>query len=192
LELVADAQDCAYAAHRHEITRADLAMALELRPDQANTHTIGELQKMTMVAHNINRIPLPPIPQNCFSGILLPPKPHQLTARTFDIITGAQTAQRMKQTLPVPKKKAGAGAGSATTSAVSTTNNPSYGVSRGRMIPIHLNATTNPPTSTAPAPTDGAPTPTTQGAVATPSLPTTTNTTTTTSTVIPNAMVPPS
>jgi histone H3/H4 len=41
LEVVADAQDCAYAAHRHGITRADLAMALELRPDQANAHTIG-------------------------------------------------------------------------------------------------------------------------------------------------------
>ena len=141
LELVADAQDCAYAAHRHDITRADLMMALELRPDQANTHTLGELQKMTMVSHNVNKMPLPPIPQHCYSGIVLPPKPHQLTARTFDIITGAQTAKKMNQALPVPKK----------TSIV--TSNPSYGASRGRLIPISMNAASTAPPMVAAAAT---------------------------------------
>mmetsp|Transcript_488 Transcript_488/g.800 ORF Transcript_488/g.800 Transcript_488/m.800 type:complete len:318 (-) Transcript_488:105-1058(-) len=130
LELVADAQDCAYAAHRHDITRADLTMALELRPDD-NRHTLGELQKMTLVSHNVNKTPLPPIPQECYSGIVLPPPPHQLTARTFDVLTGASVAQKMNQALPaVP----------ASGKSKSSSNNPSYGASRGRQIPIQLNA----------------------------------------------------
>jgi Transcription initiation factor IID, 31kD subunit len=139
LELVADAQDCAYAAHRHDITRADLILALELRPDTLShrTHTLADLQSMKMVAHNLNRIPLPPIPQHCYSGIVLPPKPHQLTARTYDIVTGAHTAQKMSQSFPlsgattsVPNPESSTGWNRAST--------PGYGASRGRMIPIKL------------------------------------------------------
>jgi histone H3/H4 len=155
LEIVADAQDCAYAAHRHEITRADLMMALELRTDHANTHTLVELQKMTLVAHNLNRIPIPPIPQHCYSGVLLPPKPHQLTSRTFDIITGAQTAQKMNQPLPSPRNKKNTTKSSSNnnknsaSSKTTTKNTPSYGASRGRLIPISLQTKSTP---TVPAP----------------------------------------
>lgn len=136
LELVADAQDCAYAAHRHDITRADLQMALELRPD-GSTHTLGEFQKMTVVSHNMNKMPLPPIPQQCYSGIVLPPAPHQLTARTFDVLTGASVAQKMNQALPaVP-------AGKNKSSINNSSSHPSYGASRGRQIPIQLNASSS-------------------------------------------------
>lgn len=139
LELVADAQDCAYAAHRHDIMRADLTMALELRPDNPNTHTLAELQKMTVFCHNVNKTPLPPIPQHCYSGVVLPPKPHQLTARTFDILTGAQVSLKMNQALPAPKEK-----------DASSSNAPSYGASRGRQIPINLSEKQSSKSSTKP------------------------------------------
>ncbi|KAI2513690.1 Transcription initiation factor IID [Fragilaria crotonensis] len=186
LEIVADAQDCAYAAHRHEITRADLMMALELRTDQANTHTIVELQKMTLVAHNLNRIPIPPIPQHCYSGVV-PPKPHQLTSRTFDIITGAQTAQKMNQPLPSPRNKKNTTKSSASgnnskntaSSTATTKNTPSYGASRGRLIPISLQTKSTP---TIPGPA-AAPPPAAQAAAA--PAPTSSNVPTTTTTPAP-------
>mmetsp|Transcript_27976 Transcript_27976/g.41318 ORF Transcript_27976/g.41318 Transcript_27976/m.41318 type:complete len:315 (+) Transcript_27976:173-1117(+) len=141
LELVADAQDCAYAAHRHDITRADLVIALELRPDQPNTSTLTELQKMNHFAHNINKKPLPPIPQQCYSGILLPPKANQLTARTFDVLTGAQVMKKMNQPLPTAPNSKRSGNDSINTSKKKATNStPSYGASRGPQIPININS----------------------------------------------------
>jgi hypothetical protein len=149
LELVADAQDCAYAAHRHDITRADLILALELRPDTLShrTHTLADLQSMKMIAHNLNRIPLPPIPQHCYSGIVLPPKPHQLTSRTYDIVTGAHTAQKMSQSLPVSGATTlVANPQSSSTGGWNRASTPGYGATRGRMIPIVLQS--KPPTPT--------------------------------------------
>lgn len=141
LELVADAQDCAYAAHRHDITRADLVMALELRPDQPNTSTLTELQKMNNFAHKINKKPLPPIPQQCYSGILLPPKANQLTARTFDILTGAQVMKKMNQPLPAaPNSKKSGNESTNAGNKKAASNTPSYGASRGTQIPITINS----------------------------------------------------
>jgi len=141
LELVADAQDCAYAAHRHDITRADLVMALELRPDQPNASTLTELQKMNHFAHNINKKPLPPIPQQCYSGIVLPPKANQLTARTFDVLTGAQVMKKMNQQLPAAPNSKKSGNDSNSNSNTKPPNNaPSYGASRGPQIPININS----------------------------------------------------
>jgi len=145
LELIADAQDCAYAAHRQDLTRADLIMALELRPDQPNTHTLAELQKMSHFSHNVNKKPLPCIPRDCYSGILLPPKSHQLTARTFDILTGAQVAQKMNQSLPTaPTNNNSDISGDKELNKKNTENKTSknitssYGALRGRQIPINL------------------------------------------------------
>jgi hypothetical protein len=126
LELLADAQDYAYSANRQEVTRADILLAAELRPDQPTFATHTQHHKMVVVSHQVNRKPLPPIPTHCYSGIVLPPKEHQLTARTFDVVTGAQVQQRMVGRLP---KLA-----TPTTPA----SGPSYGASRGRQIPISL------------------------------------------------------
>ena len=124
LELIADAQDYAYSANRQDVTRADLLLAAEFRPDQPCFATHALHHKMVLVSHQVNRKPLPPIPVHCYSGIVLPPEEHQLTARTFDIVTGAQVAQRMVGQLPTLVKP--------------TANGPSYGASRGRQIPISL------------------------------------------------------
>lgn len=129
IELVEDAQDYAYAAHRHDITRADLMLASEFRPDQATSHTLAELQKMTVFSHNINKIPLPTIPSNCYSGVVLPPRPHQLTTRTFDVVSGANISKKMSESLP----SAPSG-----TSSKKKSNNPSYGATKGRQIPVNM------------------------------------------------------
>jgi hypothetical protein len=78
---------------------------------------------------------------------------HQLTARTFDVISGAQVAQRMVAAPPA-----------ASTSKSTTITKPSYGASRGRQIPIQLNngdssvtgAPQNTVSSSAPLPTANA------------------------------------
>lgn len=129
LELLADAQDYASCANRPEVTAADLELANQMRPDvpiAVNT----QIPKLGLWAQHINRIPLPPIPPQCYSGVLLPPKRHQLTARTYDVVSGAQVAQRMVQPKPQLAKKA--------SSKSSAIPKPSYGANRGRQIPIQL------------------------------------------------------
>lgn len=158
LELLADAQDYAYVAGRNEITRPDLILANEMRPDHPVSVTT-QLPKLNLLASQINRVPLPPIPTQCYSGVLLPPKQHQLTARTFDVVSGAQVAQKMVQAAPsLPKK------------ALSKSSKPSYGAARGRQIsvslkekepeekPTPMDTTASSPTAPVPAPSSAAPT----------------------------------
>ena len=124
-ELIADAQDYAFVANRTEIAKEDLLLANEMRPDHPIAVTT-QLPKLNLLSQQINRIPLPPIPTQCYSGVLLPPKHHQLTARTFDVVSGAQVAQKIVQAAPsVPKKK-------------TTQSKPGYGAARGRQISINL------------------------------------------------------
>jgi histone H3/H4 len=148
LELLADAQDYAYSANRNDVTRADLLLAREMRADQPMA-TATQQPRLMSLAGQVNRAPLPPIPTHCYNGVVLPPEEHQLTARTFDVISGAQVAQRMVAAPPAASTKK------------STAPKPSYGASRGRQIPIQLNtgensatgATLNPASSSAPLPT---------------------------------------
>lgn len=145
LELLADAQDYAYSANRHDVTRADLMLAREMRPDQPMA-SVTQQPRLMQLAAQVNQVPLPPIPTHCYNGVVLPPKEHQLTARTFDVISGAQVAQRMVSAPP------------AAFSSKSTSPKPKYGALRGRQIPIQLStgeksateAPQNPVTPTAP------------------------------------------
>jgi len=130
LELIADAQDYAISAGRSEVTKADFNLAAQIRPDNPVAVTT-QLPKLNLLSKQINRIPLPPIPVQCYSGILLPPKRHQLTARTFDVVSGAQVTQRMVQTKPSIS-------GNDPTTQSRNVPKPSYGASRGRQIPINL------------------------------------------------------
>lgn len=143
IDILSDSQDYAFVANRTEISKADLALANEFRPDHPTSITT-QLPKLNLLAQTINRVPLPPIPTNCYSGVLLPSKRYQLTARTFDVVTSAQTAQRMVQAVPsLPAKSRSGGGqsskkGSSQSSKKSTKKAPSYGASRGRQIAIHL------------------------------------------------------
>lgn len=129
LELLADAQDYAYSANRYDISRADLVLAQEFRADQPLAD-FTQQPKLLHLAHQVNQKPLPPIPSTNYTGVVLPPKEHQLTARTFDVISGARIAQRM--VAPAPSAPA------ASKTANPTPMQPSYGASRGRQIPIHI------------------------------------------------------
>ena len=192
LELLADAQDYSHVAGRNEVTRQDLLLANEMRPDHPVSVTT-QLPKLNLLASQINRVPLPPIPTQCYSGVLLPPKQHQLTARTFDVVSGAQVAQKMVQTAPsLPKK------------ASSKSSKPSYGAARGRQIavslkekekepeekPIPMDTTGSSTTAPVPAPSSAAPTsaPSSGGSV---SAPASAPTTTLTSSASPGATNPP-
>jgi histone H3/H4 len=133
-ELMMSAQDYAYAAGRPEIATADLQLAQEMRADQHHS-VASQLPKLNLLAQQVNRAPLPPIPSQCFTGVLLPPKyPHQLTSRTFDVVSAAVVAQKMVQTVPASpaalKKKQ------------QQQQAMPYGASRGRQIPIQLKPTT--------------------------------------------------
>jgi histone H3/H4 len=159
MDVLTDSQDYAYVAGRTAIDRADLMLASEMRPDHPISITT-QVPKLNLLADRVNRVPLPAIPTQCYSGILLPPKHHQLTARTYDVVTSAQTAQRMVQAAPAPPSTGGSGGttnpswggggtkastgGSGSSGNVKATSSaggkpkPSYGATKGRQIPIHL------------------------------------------------------
>ena len=147
-ELVSSAKKFAEAAGRADITKADLQLAAELRHDHPVALS-SQLPKLNLLASQVNRAPLPPIPD---ASVKLPPPPFALTARTFDVLSGAATAQKMQMPFPRPPKTTAASAAS------SHSQQGSYGAIRGRQIPVKLkgaaaSAPTPPP---APAPATGA------------------------------------
>ena len=130
-ELLMDAQDYAHSASRNEINRQDLQLAIEMRGE---TETISsEIPKLNLIAQQVNRVPLPPIPPQCYNGVLLPPKEHQLTARTFDIVCASTVAQKMTRAMPTLRKK---------TVTINKADQTAYGAIRGPQIPITLKTTT--------------------------------------------------
>jgi len=97
LDLLADAQDYAYAANRHDVSTSDLLLAADLRADGGDflTDVATQQPKISAILHETNKKPLPTIPTTVYDGIALPPKHHQLTARTFDIVSGARISKKM-------------------------------------------------------------------------------------------------
>ena len=177
-ELVEDAQD--YAAHANgmfappttgpsstaattsggvpEPQARDFILAAEMRPDHPQAVT-AQLPKLNLLAQQVNAAPLPAIPPQCYGGVLLPSKKDQgssilLTARTFDVVSGAHVAQKMIAAVPLapaafasvgtpgspdatksPSKKSATASASGKEAAASK---PGYGASRGPQIPIKL------------------------------------------------------
>eukprot|EP00977_Amphora_coffeiformis_P006754 scaffold1484_cov173-Amphora_coffeaeformis.AAC.32 len=141
-ELVAAAKKYAEAAGRTEVTKPDLQLAAELRHDHPVALS-SQLPKLHHLAEQVNRKPLPPIPDT-YSGIKLPLPPHQVTARTFDVLSGAATQHKMESPLPRPPKATG--------------QQGSYGAIRGRQIPVKIKATAAlepSPAATPPPPSAG-------------------------------------
>jgi len=118
LEILADAQDYAIHAQRTTIPAllpADLLLAAEMREDgggggEGGVHgvssTLPTPEQIADVASDMNRVPLPPIPPNCYNGVALPPTERQLTARTYDVVNGARVAQRMMRGGDLPSTAA--------------------------------------------------------------------------------------
>jgi histone H3/H4 len=132
-DLIKDAQDYAHSASRLEITKQDLSLVMEFQ-DESNSIS-SQIPKLNLLSQQINRVPLPPIPPQCYSGVLLPPKEHQLTARTFDVVSGARISRRMTQILPINPR---------TPPKASSNDKPnqSYGAMKGPQIPITLKTNT--------------------------------------------------
>jgi len=84
-DLVLEAQEYAWHSGRNTIEAKDIKLAVEFNEEDIPPLRLRHATTMSM-AEELNMIPLPPIPNNCFNGIVLPPIDHQLTARTFDII----------------------------------------------------------------------------------------------------------
>ncbi len=129
-EIISNAQDLAFSANRSEVLDNDLQLAAKMRADFREAVS-AQIPKLNQMAQHVNREPLPPIPSHCYSGVLLPPKHHQLTARTYDVVSGARVQRKMIHKVPqAPKKKKGVAAAQ-----------PLYGASKGRPIAVKLKTT---------------------------------------------------
>jgi histone H3/H4 len=132
-DLTSHATDYAYAAGRPEIAAADLRLAADLR-HEPHSALSTQLPKLNLVATSVNKQPLPGYPTDCYSGIVLPPAPHQLTARTYDVITGQHVTA--KQTLSVQETPASRK--EKKQQDASKKKSPGYGAKKGTQIPIKL------------------------------------------------------
>jgi len=151
LELLADAQDYALHAQRGSsdnssmiaaLQPSDLLLAVEMREDTNGvSSTLPRVEDVQYVAEEVNRVPLPSIPRECYGGVVLPPVEEQLTARTFDVVNGARVVQRMMRGGDYPmglsevgnlgKKGGGGGGGGGRKTG-------SYGAATGRQISVNL------------------------------------------------------
>jgi len=81
-DLVSEAQEYAWHCGRTIVEAKDLQLAVELRHED----TSNSRPAVIAMAQDRNNVPLPPIPNHCYNGIVLPPLEYQLTARTFDVV----------------------------------------------------------------------------------------------------------
>ncbi len=178
LELLQDAQE--YAQHcngsastNSKVTSRDLELASQFLQDEEEEHQ--------GFSTDMNRIPLPLLPANCYTGIVLPDDNHTTTlARTYDVVSAARISQQfsLSSSSQPPKtntnnQNPNNNDNNASTIKSSSATTPSYGATRKRQIPINFKKSNN---------TDDNQTTTTTTTVAntnTPTSPMTTSATTT-------------
>ena len=129
-DLYADAQDYTWHANRKEVQPVDIKLAADLR--KSSDITAQSSSHIEALAEDCNSIPLPPIPNNCFHGVVLPPKEYQLTSRTFDVILEPTPSVQMD----VKKEES------------NSARKQSYGAHKGKQIQINLKSTTALPDTT--------------------------------------------
>jgi len=86
--LITDAADYAVHSHGNEtITSADLLLAKEMQGDDCLGQCNGEnMEQLARIAKETNRRVLPPIPDHCYNGIVLPDLEYTLLGRTYDVV----------------------------------------------------------------------------------------------------------
>jgi hypothetical protein len=101
--------------------------------------TLPCVEDIQGMADEVNRVPLPAIPRDCYGGVVLPPVEDQLTARTFDVVNGARVVQRMLRggDYPMSLGDVGRGGGGGGTSSTKRKVG-SYGAGIGRQIAVNL------------------------------------------------------
>lgn len=132
MELITDASD--YAMHSHgteSISPADLLLAKDMKDEERNINGQCNLDALAAIAHETNRIPLPPIPSDCFNGVVLPPIEYTLLGRSFDVVL----SKRNRSSSLDGKGKADHDAESVVPSVTSA----AYGAKRGiKQVQINL------------------------------------------------------
>lgn len=84
LSLITDAAD--YAMHSHSsdtITPSDLMLAKEMQDDGMD---VVDMEALARIAQETNRRMLPPIPDHCYNGIVLPSTEYTLLGRAYDVV----------------------------------------------------------------------------------------------------------
>ena len=86
--LITDAADYALHSHGNEtITSADLLLAKEMQGDDCLGQCNGEnMEQLARIAKETNRRVLPPIPDHCYNGIVLPDLEYTLLGRNYDVV----------------------------------------------------------------------------------------------------------
>jgi len=152
LEIYNDALDLAKHRAKNEagleIQGRDLKAAVDMRDDSNIISCLPPRNQFMILADQVNKVPLPPIPLNCYNGIVLPPsKENLLTNRTFDVLSASfvrSVMKKKKKIVPTINQNSTTNS-SATTGDTSTATAPatqsshsSYGAKKGPQIPINL------------------------------------------------------
>jgi histone H3/H4 len=136
MELITDASD--YAVHSHgteAISPADLLLAKEMKDEERNAHGQYNLDALAAIAHETNQRPLPPIPSDCFNGVVLPPVEYTLLSRSFDVVL----SKRNRSLSLDGKQKNQHDIIPSTESIVPSVASTAYGAKRGqKQVQIHL------------------------------------------------------
>ena len=153
LELLQDAQE--YAQHctngstssNTKVTSRDIQLASQFLQDEQDDNNDDHYGYST----DMNRIPLPLLPNNCYTGIVLPDDNHNTTlARTYDVVSAARISQQFSLSSQTPKTNTNHhnnnnnNKNNDTNSSnikSSSTTTPSYGATRKRQIPINFKKT---------------------------------------------------
>ena len=152
LELIDDAAEYSMLSSADEITPADLKFAAEENQKDNLVNSAENLDLLTHIADETNRSALPPIPNECYNGIVLPPPEHNLLGRTFDIVSHSIIIEKQANDYISHGTKNQGGndqiAGKNDDEAIKINvkknkrkTTPSYGASRGPQIEIKLNTT---------------------------------------------------
>ena len=150
LELLQDAQE--YAQHcngsastNSKVTSRDIELASQFLQDE------NEEDDHYGYSTDMNRIPLPLLPNNCYTGIVLPDDNHNTTlARTYDVVSAARISQQFSlssSSSQTPKTNTNNHNNNNNNDTISSniksssTTTPSYGATRKRQIPINFKKT---------------------------------------------------
>jgi len=135
LELLADATDYAGCdGNMQDLNSADLMLVSELRED-GNEKNLDI--SLVQHANETNKRLIPPIPSQCYNGIVLRKnEPHTLLDRTFDIIPSStdlnthELKQAEERYKPIDSVQ-----------TVKKNKGPSYGASKGKQIEVTIKST---------------------------------------------------
>jgi len=86
--LITDAADYAVHSHGNEnISSADLLLAKDMQGDDCLGQCYAEnMEQLARITKETNRRVLPPIPDNCYNGIVLPSVEYTLLGRSFSVV----------------------------------------------------------------------------------------------------------